>query len=845
MASQRNYRAEFWIGARLLGSFRGVMAQAQAGLTRLRTGAMAVGRGIMGMVGRFGALTGALAAFGAANVLGRMFADARDRAEQSLQVTRQIEGALLSQSQVAKQGPRYAAQLTEELKAQGAALSEQGIYSRGVYNNMIASLATTKVTPAAIKQTLPILNDVLATFKGTRATTEDAQKLATAWGRALRGGPVRGLAEYGILIDKTNAKEWKALKMPAQRQKYLTDMVRNYAGNMERLAKTDEGKVAVMNRNIADFASTLSRDMLPVQAKMAEFWNEVIPALQPIAKDVFRGIAGAMGDMAGFARTAVVPMLNDVSKWFKGPGAEAFAGLSKAWSEMSAKVGPEFQKAFEGIFGAGKDLKSVISDALVATINALAAALKWVGDKASWLVPTLVSLAAAFGVISAAVAIFNAGMAVLALVMSPLTLVTVGIAALIAGIVLLIQNWEAVSKATLEFWNTLKAMPVIGPMLQDIENAVKGMLPVFQEAWKGLEQVFKSKSIEEAWAKLKEVPVIGPELQAVERGFNDLMTRARESIRVIGETWGKLKEVPVIDPVLKGLEDDFRNTVTNIGPIMQGLWAAMKTENIEQLWAALKDVPVLGPKLQAIQDAFQGVFTGAMDQLTALWNALQNVPVIGPSLQAIGSALTSAMADPIGTIRQAWDGLTGAFTAGATTIGSALTTIDQAIRGAFLAAIEAVKRAWDGLVGAISSFRMPDLIGGAKSAWEGVKSRFGGGQPASSQFGRIASTPMLSTLAERGPEAVIPLRSGPRSEGLLSYAAKAIGGGGTVGAARNLGQAMQKLSTMNFAPNITINGNADMNVIDALQNRLASMAEEFLSQMNAAQDQERRLSFEA
>jgi hypothetical protein len=91
------------------------------------------------------------------------------------------------------------------------------------------------------------------------------------------------------------------------------------------------------------------------------------------------------------------------------------------------------------------------------------------------------------------------------------------------------------------------------------------------------------------------------------------------------------------------------------------------------------------------------------------------------------------------------------------------------------------------------------------------------------QQGGIANTPQIATLAEKGPEAVIPLTRGSRAAQLLT------GGGG---------------HTLNFTPNITINGNATEAEQRAMDSRLRDLASDFIKQFSRAQNQERRLSYE-
>jgi carbon monoxide dehydrogenase subunit G len=98
--------------------------------------------------------------------------------------------------------------------------------------------------------------------------------------------------------------------------------------------------------------------------------------------------------------------------------------------------------------------------------------------------------------------------------------------------------------------------------------------------------------------------------------------------------------------------------------------------------------------------------------------------------------------------------------------------------------------------------------------------------------GGIIGRATHALLGERGPEAVIPLSGGRRSEGLLAYASRALGMGGSVG------------THVNFTPNITIHGGATDAAQQTLDAKLRDLARDFVADFKRAQKHERRLSYE-
>lgn len=92
----------------------------------------------------------------------------------------------------------------------------------------------------------------------------------------------------------------------------------------------------------------------------------------------------------------------------------------------------------------------------------------------------------------------------------------------------------------------------------------------------------------------------------------------------------------------------------------------------------------------------------------------------------------------------------------------------------------------------------------------------------------------VAHIAERGPEAVIPLTGGSRARGLLAAASRALGVGGMISSP----------TSVSFAPNITIHGGAGAKEVELLDDKLRDLARDFVAQFTRAQQHERRLSYE-
>jgi hypothetical protein len=173
-------------------------------------------------------------------------------------------------------------------------------------------------------------------------------------------------------------------------------------------------------------------------------------------------------------------------------------------------------------------------------------------------------------------------------------------------------------------------------------------------------------------------------------------------------------------------------------------------------------------------------------------------------------------------------------------VNKAWVNIKEQLHKLFLEPINEIKLSWDEMVKSFTHpIAMPDFIKWL-DIWRGATPAPKGGMkpPTANTFpglatGGIITRPSIRQIAERGPEAVIPLSSGPRAEGLLDYANRAMGRGGA------------KVTQVNFQPRITIEGNAGPETVAAMDTSLRRLTKDFIKQFGMAQDQERRLSYES
>jgi hypothetical protein len=214
----------------------------------------------------------------------------------------------------------------------------------------------------------------------------------------------------------------------------------------------------------------------------------------------------------------------------------------------------------------------------------------------------------------------------------------------------------------------------------------------------------------------------------------------------------------------------------------------------------------------------------ATEQWAAFGTTAINVnSQIGQSIDKALSVPWNAVAATMAGITGDWDTMGAKATENQATIQTAMAGVGQAIWSAITQPLTDAKTAWDNLKAAMSTgVSVPSPTPAPAPA----------GVPGA-QFGGIFHKPTIAQIGEAGPEAVIPLSGGRRAAGLLGVANRALG----MGAAGP--------TSVSFAPNITINGNADESAQRAMDSRLRDLAADFIAQFKAAQYQERRLSYES
>jgi carbon monoxide dehydrogenase subunit G len=848
MAAQRTYTATFAIGAKLAGSFRGVMAAAQSRLKTLEHAAMRVGRSIAKLTTMFGGLGAILGAFGVGKILTSIFEGADEAAEQFETRQRKIAVSLLNNQAIAAKGLPYAEKQRDLIEQHNAALAQQGVISKGLLDTSTANLAMIGMPPKYITEANASMADLLVVSRGVNATQEDMATFSKAYAVALRTGMTRGLRNYGIVLSDTEAKQFKDMKKSKDFMKLRFDFLMKHAkfaeGQNVKAAKSDEGRIHKLTNDLAAMRIRMGLAALPLRAKMADEWRKILPQVEPILTDLRNMGFKALGKVAQFVGDIVVPAFKTLSAWWKSEGGKAFM-------DMMRSLGKAFVGIFRGAGDAKKSMSQIIQERMLQALKMLTKLFEWIGKNAKWLVPTILTLVAAFAGLLIALQVAAA----IAAIANPVGLIIVGIGALVTAVILLYENWDKIK----EMFPTTAA--IVEHFIEGFKLSFMAGFDFVKAIWKTLVAIFTGDftGVGDAWAKV----------------WKDIVALAQ---------WWEKSLIAIAKAVGQAFKDYFLRVFEDI----KSIWTWMKGfswSGIKKMFAEGKDAATAYGQAQSTgQAGGAGGYAGVAAATAAAQSASAEMPLTPEALKAVQAERASVVADLQRPELRNLVSATLATEAGGAedqkNILEALVNrgvaqqragtykgVEHMIKGGFYGPYnrgetnavmarglsdarseqvgEMIKQMGAGrnALGGLTDQGMVNEIKGNIKEQHG-EDYFGklgiAGEEQTAAYrlsrgyahGGIITRAQHALLGERGPEAVIPLSGGRRAEGLLSYASRALGihrGGAT---------------HVNFTPSITINGNASNADQASLDSRLRALARDFVDDFKRAQSHERRLSYE-
>ena len=801
--ARREYVAIFAIGGKLLGSFKGAMGMAQARLralhTRVRASSAAMVSGFKRVAGAVKMLTASFAALGAvfatflaANIIGKIFGQATDQAKEANERTRSLIGSFMRVKQMSARGLPFTEKIIRQLKAQNQELEKSGVLSSDIYDNFTVSLAALGFSPKRIADSNALLGDMLVRWKGIYATEEDSKDMMENLRKVIQA-PKPQMKAFMKMFPEVGPDEidrFKNAQTREERLKVILDIGKAYKGMNEQALATEPGaKMQQFQNLLRSMAEDIGQEVLPAQDKMAEAWTRLLPKIKPILNLISRGFLRGMEMLGDFVESTLIPLFEQFMAFMRGPFAESFGKVWPKFQEMLGKIGAAFAKMLSGFTG---QKKFDFGQLLLTTMDKLGAAFKWVGDNADWLVPLVTKLTIAWIALNAVLTITNTLM-----LTNPVGWIMLGIAAAI----LMAANWKLVVKWLRAAWDKLKeAVPLL-------------------------------KWINDAWDRLKAVPIIGDIMTALEDLYKWLLKFFINPLGAIKDAWDGL--VWLFNNSLAAISDTFSTIKKYILEFIEDPIKAIYNRWKE--FRALIGLPIKVGDFEGGGGTFGGVGAGSSWGAptagaptgfpTAAGAAAAIGGAAGPLAAAAGGAMNAAGAMPV-TVASYGGPTEPGQTVGA--YNNRLGPGDVAISPNLYPILgKPGPNNYVMLDGkryhvADASFYTPgNPTSNMVEIWGyGNQIKRAGMVAKAFADGGIATRPTLATIAEQGPEAVLPLSRL-----------------GSVGGATT--------TTVTFAPNITINGNASEAEQRAMDSRLRDLSRDFISEFKRAQQQERRLSYES
>ncbi|EKS8362671.1 DUF2207 domain-containing protein [Bacillus thuringiensis] len=364
--------------------------------------------------------------------------------------------------------------------------------------------------------------------------------------------------------------------------------------------------------------------------------------------------------------------------------------LHGATSKIDASPAVKFQKAMQDLQVALKPVLGVIADVVAKIAD-------WISNN-----PKLAAIAVAIGVISGAFMALAPIVVVIstigAAMMGWVALIAIVVAAVVALAVAIYQNWDSITKWTIEAWNA------IGEFLVGIWD---GIVQWASETWNSI-----SKSTSEVWNSIKEylIELWNGIVESLSEIWNSIVETTTETwnsiveyltetwdgvVETLSEIWNSISQttsevwtaiseffqetwnglVAFITPILQGIADFFSMIWNGISTVIQTVWGFI-TQYLQAIWTAI--LYFATPIFESIRDFLASVWESIKEKATAVWDALTNF--LTTCWNGIVSIATTVFEWIKNTVTTVWD-----------TISSATMSVWNAVKN-FL------QSCWNGLV---------------------------------------------------------------------------------------------------------------------------------------------------
>lgn len=191
--------------------------------------------------------------------------------------------------QVAKNN-NWADEEQKSLLSLNKTLGQTGVVSGGTLKAAQAQLGTFALTADQVKTLTPALADMIANNKGYNATAQDGVQIANLLGKVMTGSAT-ALSKYGVTMTDAQKKvlqEGSASEKAAMAAQVLEA---NFGGINKALAQTPQGKMTILQHEIAGLKTSIGNDLIAVFGGVGGAVIKMVQAVEPLITALFDKIA--------------------------------------------------------------------------------------------------------------------------------------------------------------------------------------------------------------------------------------------------------------------------------------------------------------------------------------------------------------------------------------------------------------------------------------------------------------------------------------------------------------------------------------------------------------------------
>lgn len=564
--------------------------------------------------------------------------------------------------------------------------------------------------------------------------------------------------------------------------------------------------------------------------------ESIMQTLVSVGTSVMEGITQALEPITSAisyvfdeASAAVIPVINEIVNTVSSVVSTIRETLSSLWGGAGSSAESAWDGVKNAVSGAIDYIRSLVQG-IAPVLNAIWGGLS-AAASAAWSVIT--------GIVSGAVAAIGA-------VIRFLTPIFTTVWSIIVGVVSV-------------YWTIIST--VIKTAINVIAAIIRALVPIFSAVWSVIKVAAKVAFIAMAVVALPVIAAIGVAVVAMGAVIYAVWQAVKLAASV---AWA------VISTVVQAAMAIIVPVVQAAGVVLAAVWSFIQDTAI-MVWNTIT---------MAIETALTIIMpivevAGAV--ISEVWNAIMAVAImvwdtISATVGAVASAIGSFIAEAAAVIMACWNSIQATAEACWDAIVSTVQSVWDTVQGIVDAGVEAVTAKWEQLKSIFSS-PIQAVVNFVRGGDSGAASASGVDISANAAGGIYRRGAFLTTFAEEGPEAAIPLDGSARAISLWRQAGQIMGlmPNGVMGQAAGMTSLMQQAGnslrtpasaipapsaninksnsiTVDFNPtiNVTGGGGADVKamIMAALAEQKAQFERELPGMLARVKAGQRRLSYE-